>query len=84
MATLYPIIPRLETSMRIGWHTENPPDGEEDYLVQYESGGMDVAHWTNVNPFWTDLTTDWHWVGTAQFAKVVAWYPLPEEFCGDN
>ena len=49
----------------------------EDYLVQYESGGMDVASWSNVNRFWTDHVTEPYW-NCVQFAKVIAWMPLPE------
>lgn len=63
--------------MRIGWRTDNPPKEKEQYLVQYDIGILDVATWTNVNPFWTTLTTDWHW-NAAQYCKVVAWMPLPE------
>ena len=70
--------------MRIGWHTENPPDEEENYLVQYKGGSMDVAHWTNASSFWQGTTTDWHWNGTAQYSKVIAWYPLPEEYKADK
>ena len=49
----------------------------DDYLVQYCSGNMDVASWSNVNPFWTDHVTSPHW-NCVQFATVVAWMPLPE------
>lgn len=69
--------------MRIGWRTENPPDEKEEYLVQYDIGSMDIATWTNVNPFWTNKTTDWHW-NKAQYCKVIAWMPLPEPYKGGN
>ena len=49
----------------------------EDYLVQYDSGNMDVASWSNVNRFWTDHVTEPHW-NCVQFAEVIAWMPLPE------
>ena len=68
--------------MRIGWRTDEPPCEKEEYLVQLETGGMVVGTWTNANPFWTDLTTDWHWTHLPQFAKVVAWMPLPEPWKG--
>ena len=55
----------------------------EDYLVQYESGGMDVASWSNVNRFWTDHVTEPYW-NCVQFAKVVAWMPLPEPWKGEE
>lgn len=71
--------------MRIKWHTENPPAPTidrvvgEDYLVTYEGGGMDIARWTNMNVFWGGLVSDWHWI-CAQYCKVAAWMPLPEEY----
>ena len=68
--------------MRIGWNIDNPPSEKEEYLVQYESGDMDIAEWTNVNPFWPNLTTNWHWTRVSQFDKVVAWQFLPEKFKG--
>ena len=49
----------------------------EDYLVQYDSGDMDVASWSNVNRLWTDHVTEPHW-NCVQFAEVIAWMPLPE------
>lgn len=51
----------------------------EDYLVQYDSGGIDVASWSNINRFWTDHVTEPHW-NCVQFAKVIAWMPLPEPY----
>ena len=68
--------------MRIGWNTENPPAEKEEYLVQYESGDMDIAEWTNTNPFWSDRTTDWHWNRVNQYDKVIAWHYLPEKYKG--
>lgn len=55
----------------------------EDYLVQYDSGNMDVASWSNVNRFWTDHVTEPYW-NCVQFAKVIAWMPLPEPWKGDD
>ena len=67
--------------MRIGWRTDNPPDEDEEYLVQYVGGGMDVAHWTNVMYFGGNpITTDWRWSGIQQYAKVEAWRLLPESY----
>lgn len=54
----------------------------EDYLVQYDSGGIDVASWSNVNWFWTDHVTEPYW-NCVQFAKVIAWMPLPESYKED-
>lgn len=54
----------------------------EDYLVQYDSGNMDVASWSNVNRFWTDHVTEPYW-NCVQFAKVIAWMPLPDPWKGE-
>lgn len=64
--------------------SERLPNQNERFLVQYEDGGIDVARCSDVNPFWTNLKTDWHWVGTVQFAEVVAWMPLPEPWRGEE
>lgn len=67
--------------MRIGWNTGNPPDVEEWYLVQYESGSMDVCCWTGIFYFGGDpIKTDWHWTGKAQYAKIIAWHLLPKPY----
>lgn len=55
----------------------------EDYLVQYDSGDMDVASWSNVNRFWTDHVTEPHW-NCVQFAEVIAWRELPEPWKGED
>lgn len=55
----------------------------KDYLVQYDSGDMDVASWSNVNRFQTDLVTEPYW-NCAQFAEVIAWMPLPEPYKGNK
>lgn len=76
---------RLTLEQRYRWIpvTERLPEIDmsyphhEDYLVQYDSGNMDVASWSNVNRFWTDHVTEPHW-NCVQFAEVIAWMPLPE------
>lgn len=55
----------------------------EDYLVQYDSGDMDVASWSNVNRFWTDHVTEPHW-NCVQFAEVIAWRELPKPWKGED
>ena len=55
----------------------------ENYLVQYDSGYMDVASWSNVNRFWTDHVIEPHW-NCVQFAVVIAWMPLPKPWKGEN
>lgn len=58
--------------------SEKPKDEERTYLVQLDSGGMRSCRWTNANPFWTELTTDWHWnmFDIPQYCNVVAWMDL--------
>ena len=51
----------------------------KNYFVQYDSGGMDVASWSNVNRFWTNHVTEPYW-NCAQFEKVIAWMPLPSSY----
>ena len=67
--------------------SEKPKDDEErTYLVRLDSGGMRSCRWTNVNPVWTDLTTDWHWCifDIPQYSKVVAWMDLEPYKGGDS
>lgn len=58
--------------------SEKPKDEKRIYLVQLDGGGMCSCRWTNVNPFWTDLTTEWHWCifDIPKYCKVVAWMDL--------
>ena len=51
----------------------------KNYFVQYDSGGMDVASWSNVNRFWTNHVTEPYW-DCVQFEKVIAWMPLPSSY----
>ena len=55
-----------------------PDETEAVYLICTEGGYMCSCRWTNVNPLWTDLTTEWHWspFDKPQYSKVVAWMPL--------
>lgn len=70
--------------MRIGWRTDRPPRYREEYLVQLDTGEMAIVLWSNTNPIWTDLITDWHWYNLPQFTKAVAWMPLPEPWEGED
>lgn len=59
---------------------ERLPDEKEGiYWVCTDSGYQCQCRWTNINHFWTDLTTDWHWhiMDVPQYSKVVAWRELP-------
>ena len=55
-----------------------PNETKATYLICTDNGYMCSCRWTNVNPFWTDLTTEWHWnlFDIPQYSKVVAWMPL--------
>ena len=72
------VIARMESEN--GWipASEKPKDENRTYLVQLDGGGMCSCRWTNANPFWTDLTTEWHWniFDIPQYSKVVAWMDL--------
>lgn len=63
---------------------DEPPKQKKTYWICTDGGYQCECRWTNANPFWTDLTTDWHWsVGDVpQHSKVVAWKPLPEPYKG--
>lgn len=70
-----------------GWIpcSERLPEPEEKiYWVCTDGGYQCQCRWTNINHFWTDLTTDWHWhIGDVpQYSKVIAWRPLPEPWKG--
>lgn len=58
--------------------TERLPEERGTYLVCTDYGYMCSCRWTNVNVFWSDLTTEWHWniFDLPQYSKVVAWMPL--------
>lgn len=63
--------------------SERLPDAEKKiYWVCTDSGYQCQCRWTNINHFWTNLTTDWHWhiMDVPQYSKVVAWMPLPPPY----
>lgn len=59
-----------------------PKEENKHYWICTDCGYQCECRWTNVNHFWTDLTTDWHWhiMDVPQYSKVVAWMPLPEPY----
>ena len=61
-----------------------PHAEKKGYWICTNSGYQCQCRWTNVNHFWTDLTTDWHWhiMDIPQHTKVVAWMPLPKPWKG--
>jgi len=61
-----------------------PEEERKEYWICTDTGYQCECRWTNVNHFWTDLTTSWHWhiMDVPQYAKVVAWMPLPEPYKG--
>jgi hypothetical protein len=64
-----------------------PHAEKKEYWVCLNIGYQCQCRWTNVNHFWTDLTTDWHWhiMDIPKHTEVVAWMSLPEPWKGaDN
>ena len=63
-----------------------PEEERKKYWVCTDTGYQCECRWTNVNPIWTELITDWHWniFDTPQYSKVVAWMPLPEPYRGEE
>lgn len=59
-----------------------PNPAEETYWVCTDTGYQYQCRWTNANPFWTNLTTEWHWnfFDIPQYSKVVAWRMLPKPY----
>lgn len=57
-----------------------PKDEANSYLVYLKSGCVCECRWTNVNMFWTDHTTEWHWniFDIPQYDEVLAWMLLPK------
>lgn len=67
--------------------TERLPEEEcKHYWICTDRGYQCECRWTNVNHFWTNLTTDWHWniFDVPQYSHVVAWRPLPEPWKGED
>lgn len=63
-----------------------PKEENKSYWICTDYGHQCECRWTNVNPIWTDLTTDWHWhhMDVPQYNKVVAWKPLPKPYKEEN
>lgn len=73
-------MPTIETEPQWIPCSEMLPEPEKKrYWVCTDGGYQCQCRWTNINHFWTDLTTDWHWhIGDVpQYSKVVAWRELP-------
>lgn len=56
----------------------------DSYWVCTDSGYQCECRWTNINSFWVNLTTDWHWniFDIPQYTSVIAWMPLPTPYKG--
>jgi len=73
-----------------GWIpcSERLPNQERaTYLICTDDGYICSCRWTNVNPFLTDLTVEWHWCefDIPQYNKAVAWMDLkPWKGAGDE
>ena len=63
-----------------------PEEERREYWICTDTGYQCECRWTNVNHFWTNLTTSWHWHITdiPQYTKVVAWRELPEPWGRDK
>lgn len=62
------------------WHTEQPPQREQYYLVTNEDGSLAISLWTDL--FYGQKTGNWFWLaGTYQ--KITAWTPLPAPYSGE-
>lgn len=63
-----------------------PEPEKKIYWVCTDGGYQFQCRWTNINHFWTDLTTDWHWhiMDVPQYSKVIAWKSLPKPPRGEN
>ena len=81
--TVYQKIEALPSASQWIPVTERLPENERKaYWVCTDTGYQCECRWTNVNHFWTDLITDWHWdiFDIPQYTKIVAWMPLPKAY----
>ena len=77
-------VPTIEAGPKWIPCSEKLPEArEETYWVCTDGEYQHECGWTNTNPVWTDLTTEWHWniFDTPPYSKVIAWMPLPEPYC---
>lgn len=79
------ILDYLEQESKMEWipvSEKLPKEENKRYWICTDCGDQCVCRWTNVNPVWTDIITDWHWhiADFPQDSKVVAWMPLPEPY----
>ena len=63
-----------------------PSEEKASYLICTDSGYMCECRWTDANPFWTHLKTDWHWnmADIPRYSKVIAWMPLLKPYREDG
>ncbi len=63
-----------------------PEEQNRRYWICTDTGYQCQCRWTDANPIWTNLTTDWHWniFDIPQYTKVVAWKPLSEPYRGEQ
>lgn len=59
-----------------------PEPERKSYWICTDTGYQCQCRWTNINNFWVNLTTAWHWhiADPPQYSKVIAWRPLPEPY----
>lgn len=85
ISTALKLIPTADILQWIPCDEQLPESEEKTYWICTDTEYQCQCRWTNVNHFWTDLTTDWHWniFDYPQYSKVVAWMPLPEPWKGE-
>lgn len=80
---IYELLDKLEQEPKWIPVTEKLPKEESNtYWVCTHNGCQCECRWTNVSPFWSYETTDWHWntADIPQYTKVVAWKSLPKPY----
>lgn len=72
----------LSTQSWIPCSERLPEEEKKSYLVCTDAGYLHQCRWTNINPFWPNLTTTWHWniFDIPQYSEVIAWMSLPEPY----
>ena len=61
---------------------KSPPKKKKTYWICTDTGYQCECRWTNVNPIFTSLITDWHWniFDVPQYSRCVAWMELPDKY----
>lgn len=59
-----------------------PEEERQSYWVCTDTYYQCDCRWTNSNPIFTNMETEWHWniFDVPQYSKVIAWMPLSEPY----